>query len=116
MTAVDVRPQKEAGSPGAQRLHAWRDSLMELSKRNRLLHYREFKSSTLELLGRTPEEVVGSPDRVPGRGGSGGSALGFVVVDYAARSSGAVAAGSACRWSMAAGWSGARAAMDSSDR
>ena len=55
-------------------------------------------------------------DRVPGRGGSGGSALGFVVVDYAARSSGAVAAGSACRWSMAAGWSGARAAMDSSDR
>lgn len=39
-------------------LHAWRDSLLSLTGQNRLLNYRPTRSSTIELVEASPDEVL----------------------------------------------------------
>lgn len=45
---------------GAKRnaLHSWRDSLLSLTGRNRLLNYRPTRSSTIDFIESTPDEVI----------------------------------------------------------
>lgn len=39
-------------------LHSWRDSLLSLTGRNRLLNYRPTRTSTLDFIETTPDEVL----------------------------------------------------------